>query len=408
MSWICPKCETENGDDLLYCEVCSELSPKHIEERVWQDAVQDNTEESYSGYLSRFPKGRYRLQAYKRLKSVREVSQQQEDENLWKATIRENTIVAYKNYISKSPLNTHRTEAQNSIENIRWVETVNADTIKAYQSYLSEGYLKHEEQAVQRLSILDDELWKTTTKKDNKDSYNSYLRLFKTTGKHRLMAERRIAEIHEIELDEENWKEAKMDNTLIGYENYIRNSKLKTHIGEAGEIIRDYDNKAWDRAKRENSQSSYKKYLYLFPQGRYADKAKQSLHKIERNKRAARRSLWACVVIIIIIITYKSTVNSQMNSQPVYNNSGNSSLQTKEAVTDRISPHTNTSSNDNAYNIRSSEMELEKKIKGMETAKRYGDPINRQTMSEAEDLLYKLRSSSNYDNYQRRINALKR
>lgn len=61
----------------------------------------------------------------------------------------------------------------------------------------------------------------------------------------------------------------------------------------------------------------------------------------------------------------------------------------------------------NSNNIESLEKELETKLIGMETAKRCGDPINLQTLNEAESLLNKVKSSSRYSHYQQRINALK-
>ena len=60
-----------------------------------------------------------------------------------------------------------------------------------------------------------------------------------------------------------------------------------------------------------------------------------------------------------------------------------------------------------SYDIDSLEKELETKLRGMEMAKRCGDPVNQQTLSEAVSLLNKVKSSSRYSNYQQRINALK-
>ena len=74
MSWICHRCETENKEGLLYCEVCEELSPHYSEimreEEAWNNATQINTEDSYNSYLRIFPAGKYQIEAQHRISKL--------------------------------------------------------------------------------------------------------------------------------------------------------------------------------------------------------------------------------------------------------------------------------------------------------------------------------------------------
>lgn len=396
---------------LKYCEVCNTISPKYLEEDTWNKAIQANTEESYKRYLDLYPRGAYKKVAKGRINEIQQERLQLEDEHLWETAAIANTVTAYNEYIKVSPLNTHRNDAQNRIEAIKWAEASKNNTIEAYRSYLANGYLKHEEQALQKLSILEDKLWASATKKNDMDSYEHYLQLFKPSGKYCSTAKKCIDDIHKKEIDEEFWATTKKSNTLSSYRKYIESGKSTTHIKEAQNIVREYDKREWKRATDKNNESSYSDYLRVFPDGEYTADAKQKIHNIKGRKaiwRTFKRLCRTCIIIIVFVfIIHKVRVNNQSGHSTSSNTQTNSSTwtstQTKKTTTDSPKFKSN-----NLTNTQSLEDELNKKIKGMETAKRYGDPINSQTMNEAESLLNKLQSSSNYNNYKQRINALKR
>jgi|GEM_PF-6482566 len=288
MSWICDKCETENSDELLYCEVCGEASPKSIEEKAWNYAVQTDTEASYRYYITNYPSG------------------------------------------------------------------------------------KHLAAANNRLEVL--------IKNKNRQEENDY------------------------------WNKAVKENTIKAFQDYIKHSLLKEHINEANQII---DSLRWKLTVRSNTESSYQSYLKYHPDGKYANDARRKLKSIERSKRIGKtikRLFWSCAAIVSIVVVGKIVIENierVPNSQNVYKGSQISTKTYNHQTTTKQSKSQASNLTGNSNNIESLEKELETKLSGMEMAKRYGDPINRQTLNEAESLLNKVKSSSRYSYYQQRINALK-
>ena len=282
MSWICSKCETENSDELLYCEVCGEASPKFFEEKAWNYAIQTGTEASYRYYITNYPSGKHLAAANNRLKALLKNRNRQEENDYWNNTVKENTI-------------------------------------KAFQDY-------------------------------------------------------------------------------------IKHSILKEHINEAHQII---DSLRWKLTIRSNTESSYQSYLKYHPDGKYANDAKRKLKEIERSRRIGRnikRLFWCCVAIVAIIVLGKSVLENIERTSPSQSPSNKTEIYPTTTKQSEIQPY---GSAGKSRNIDSFEKELETKLRGMEMAKRCGDPINRQTLNEAESLLDKVKSSSRYSYYQQRINALK-
>lgn len=288
MSWICGKCETENSDELHYCEVCGEASPKSIEEKAWNSAIQTDTEASYHYYITNYPYGKHLAAANSRLKVLIKNRNRQEENDYWNNAVKENTI-------------------------------------KAFQDY-------------------------------------------------------------------------------------IKHSILKGHINEANQII---DSLRWKLTIRSNTESAYQSYLKYHPDGKYANDAKRKLKGIERSKRIGKtikRLFWSCAAIVSIVVVGKIVIENierVPNSQNFDESSQVSTKMDGHQTTTKQSGSQSYGSTGNSNNIESLEKELETKLIGMETAKRCGDPINLQTLNEAESLLNKVKSSSRYSHYQQRINALK-
>ena len=119
MSWFCQECETDNSDDVLFCEVCgAERKEKsHAETKnngteefeLWNHACKKNTIKAYNGYISAYPDGKYILDAKNRITDLR-------DDNCWSIAARENTIEGYKKYLSLYPNGRHKAEASRAID----------------------------------------------------------------------------------------------------------------------------------------------------------------------------------------------------------------------------------------------------------------------------------------------------
>lgn len=193
---------------------------------------------------------------------------------------------------------------------------------------------------------------------------------------------------------------------------YLKNAEQKLKEQKEEEFQKK-DILAWEKAYRLNSVQSYNNYLTSFPYGKYANDARRKLKSIERSKRIGKtikRLFWSCAAIVSIVVVGKIVIENierVPNSQNVYKGSQISTKTYNHQTTTKQSESQASSLTGNSNNIESLEKELETKLSGMEMAKRYGDPINRQTLNEAESLLNKVKSSSRYSYYQQRINALK-
>lgn len=173
------------------------------------------------------------------------------------------------------------------------------------------------------------------------------------------------------------------------------------------------DMSAWKNACHLNTVQSYNDYLMSFPQGKYAKDAIHKLKCIERNRRIGKtikQLFWSGAVIVSLFMLGKAAVE---NHEPVLppqshlEGSQKSNRTNTYPTTTKQSESQPYGSVGESHNIDSIEKELETKLRGMEMAKRYGDPVNQQTLNEAESLLNNVKSSSRYSYYQQRINALR-
>ncbi len=193
---------------------------------------------------------------------------------------------------------------------------------------------------------------------------------------------------------------------------YLKNAEenLKQKIEE------EKDMSAWRTACHINTVLSYNDYLTSFPHGKYVINAKDAIHKlkcIERNRRiekTIKRIFWSGAVIVSLFLLGKAAIENHqwvLPSQNFFKGSQESNSTNTYPTTTKQSESQPYGSAGESCNIDSFEKELETKLRGMEMAKQYGDPVNQKTLNEAESLLYKVKSSSRYSYYQQRINALK-
>lgn len=119
MSWFCQECETDNSDDVFFCEVCgAERKEKlHTETKnngteefeLWNHACKKNTIKAYNGYISAYPDGKYILDAKNRITDLR-------DDKCWRDAGKENPVEGYKKYLSLYPNGRHKEEALRAVD----------------------------------------------------------------------------------------------------------------------------------------------------------------------------------------------------------------------------------------------------------------------------------------------------
>lgn len=119
MSWFCQECETDNSDDVFFCEVCGAERNEKLhtgtknnvtnEFELWNKACKKNTIKAYNGYISAYPDGKYILDAKNRITDLR-------DDKCWRDAGKENPVEGYKKYLSLYPNGRHKEEALRAID----------------------------------------------------------------------------------------------------------------------------------------------------------------------------------------------------------------------------------------------------------------------------------------------------
>lgn len=387
-------------------------------EEFWNNASQINTETSYNNYLRNFPEGKYQVVAKRKIDLINKKREKRSEEELWIAATKNDTLASYRHYIACSTLKKHIKEAKNKVEDFIWTFAVGRNTKEAYNTYIQETEL--ESHLYEAYEKIDELLWELALRLKSKNGYRTYLK-DSPIGGHKSEA---IKEIDEIQ-----WQTALDENTLDGYRKY--NDSAELHRAEANKKIAEFDEQFWEDARKQDTISSYDYYLSHFPFGRYSDNAHKRRVEIEQDEvlwaklktshslvdyshylelfpngkyaevaykvlsKRKNRKKWGtvfitCITILCICFWGKVFISNIQNSPKT------------PQITSR--PPKILSSPE--IDMSSIEKELEKKIIGMETAKKCGDPVNAEILRESKDLLNKIKTSSKYNYYEKRINAL--
>ena len=267
------------------------------------------------------------------------------------------------------------------------------NTLEAFREYKSKSKSPRKE-LNKKLAEFNEQYWNEAQRKDTIAAYDNFLSNF-YLGTNASAARARREQLRKEEADHTLWRSILASDTIEGYKRYIATSVLQLHRKDAEDRINKLDNKEWEEVCRVNSIGKYNDYLRKFPSGLHVVEAKDKIRRLEAKesfKTGAKILLAILVVLSIVIIGIESN-----GGQTKENKSDKVEQPVRKPVPENI-PQSNLSQIANA---------LEKKLNAMETAKKVGDSINPTMLKEAEDLLKKLTSHSNYNKYKQRLNALK-
>lgn len=381
-----------------------------VEELRWYLALGRDTVEAYQAYLNETDLGLYRQKAYEKIEVLS-----------WDRACRLKTEHAYRSYLRFSISKKHKFQAYIAINDLYWDKAERRADIEGYNEYLSisNSLLNEVSSSVTpqvkasnteykefidkisdnqirvnvRLRTLEEELWSKVSAEDIKSRYEYYVEQF-PTGRYVGDCHRRIEALIALENEEALWKKARMSHSLTGYRNYLKDSTLKEHQREALEKIAQYDEEAWQKALSSGTEDRYREYIELFPSGIHVDEANRQIESIRSKANLRKGCGWILAMVIIIGIIVLCIVAS---SAPSSRSSGNPGPRIEKE----------TSGTSNTVNVSEIESKVYSIIYGAERAKENGDPINYTRLREAERLLNQIQYSSKYNEYKRRINALK-
>lgn len=193
--------------------------------------------------------------------------------------------------------------------------------------------------------------------------------------------------------EEALWGEALRINTIKAYEQYLQKTIARKHIEEAKRIISDY--KKWETANSVNSRKAYEDYLKCFPNGVRANIARERLNRFKTQKHIRREYIIASLFSLLIAAGF--FIPFMVETGLI---EGHSSTRYKtESHEMEFLPSSP------KVHIEGLEKEMERKLNGLEVAKKY-DEINPKVLQEVQELLPQLKESDNYDNYKKRISFL--
>ena len=380
---------------------------RKIDKFRWNVALNRGTLDAFQTYLNETDLGLYRDQAQRKVEDL-----------LWERACRLNTEHSYRNYIKSSLQKTHRTDAYIAIELIYWKYALSNDSVEYYNEYLSKSkslfsefdtptmnrtsnefklynskVTENRNQAYVRLDKLEEELWTKLAREDLLIGYEFYLKQF-PLGKYIGECNQRVSKLRDEEKEENLWKKARMSHSLTGYRNYLKDTILNKHKEEALEKIFQYDEEAWQKAESIDTEESYRSYVEQFPSGIHIHDANRKIESINSTERIKKGCGWILAMMIIIGIIVLCIVAS---SAPGSGPSGTSIPGIEQG----------TSGIPNTVNVSEIEKDVLKIINGAEKAKANGDPINYSRLREAENLLNQMKKSPKYNEYKRKIDAIK-
>lgn len=195
MSWICPKCETENGDELSHCEVCDEPSPAFVlhtkrAQRAWYNATYKNTISGYEHYLLLYPNGRHADEAKNRIDELKR-EEAAKEKATWDNCCLVNMSSTYSKYIKEYPSGTYISEAKEKYKECKdredWNRASTTNTLESYQKYLKNhpkgNFVSNAKVIIPRLEAEEIKrrkkeeemrLWRTAKLKNTCSSFVSY------------------------------------------------------------------------------------------------------------------------------------------------------------------------------------------------------------------------------------------
>lgn len=220
MSWICPKCETENSDELSHCEVCDEPSPAFVlqskrAQRAWYNATYQNTISGYEHYLLLYPNGRHADEAKNQIDELKR-KEAAKEKAAWDNCCLVNMSSAYSKYIKEYPSGTYISEAKEKYKECKdkedWSRASSTNTYSSYKWYL----ITH--------------------------PHGNFVGNAKVIIR-RLEEEERKHQQEESEREEKQWNRAKTLNTIESYRSYISFNPRGKYVSQANYQIEQLRNK---------------------------------------------------------------------------------------------------------------------------------------------------------------------
>lgn len=284
------------------------------EDIFWQSIVNSQDIEDFQEYLRRYPSGNYAFLAEKRIKQF-ELAQ---ENKVWQGVLANLNEMALEDFMQKFPNSLFVAEATIKLADLRlakqqkldedlWQKIKNSTRPQDFEAYLNDFPTgKYTVQAKQlaaqykKVFELEERAWRLIESSTNPSDFEKYLRLY-PTGTYSQLAQEKIhnlqaALLKQQELkakDEELWKQTKTIWTLASLQKYVSSFPNGLYAQEAKQAIQELKQKESDKLSQDKDRALWQKvsnskdpkdfilYLSLYPDGMYASLAKKQQEKIE-------------------------------------------------------------------------------------------------------------------------------
>ncbi len=247
----------------------------HEDRSAWDQAKALNTAQAYANYIALWPEGTFSEEARRRARQIRE-------ENLWTWASRQNKIVAFEQYLSQYPEGYYSREAYEQIATLEeqqaWDKASQVNAIAAYLEFrreypdssfsdmaaqrivnlVKERNRQPQEQAPSDHQGHEDRALERATMQDSVMAYNQFLREFPDSA----------------------------------YQDEVHNriQQLQQRLNSEFQILEN-EVESWDKAARLHTRYAYQEYLKQFPNGKFANVAKNRLKALDQQWRWKHRTL---------------------------------------------------------------------------------------------------------------------
>jgi outer membrane protein assembly factor BamD (BamD/ComL family) len=272
-----------------------EIKDKH----AWQEAQLIDTIEGYEEYLDKYPEGESVKSAQERIGILKK------DLKAWEQAQTIDTVQVYELYTGEYPDGRYVAEANDRVTFLKkaaaaWQKTQEVNSMEVYQQFIK-NYpgCKAAADAAEFLKILAEEekTWAETGKANTIEAYHAYLKSY-PTGKGAAEAFKRIAFLEEekrkeeqrLQEDEKAWEKAEKRDTISSYTAYIGRYPHGQFTERAGQRINalENDQKAWESSTHMNTITSYRRYIKKYPQGKFHDIALKNLEVLKNQEQQAK------------------------------------------------------------------------------------------------------------------------
>lgn len=188
----------------------------------------------------------------------------------WENTKVLNTIEGYENFIQKYPEGEYTELAKQCIEQLEFQNAKKLNTIQAYEDFLSKHgqsrFSTDAEALINELKTKND--WQAAIIENTVSGFEIYIRNHpdaKNIG------------VAKLNLENLEWQNSKSLNTVSGYEQFITKYPQSTYLSEAKTNLEALE---WNSAQTLGTVDALKSFLTKYPQSSYAKDAKATLNEI--------------------------------------------------------------------------------------------------------------------------------